>query len=88
MREQVLHAKNLVIDGCFSMVGSYNMDRWSDVHNLEDCMISLDSGVARWLGEEFERNVRRSDEWRLEDREAQPIHRKLLQRALYALIKL
>ena len=88
MTEQTLHAKNLVIDGCFSIVGSYNMDRWADLHNLEVCMATLDDDVAQILGREFERNVQRSVEWSLADWNAQPFYRKVLQRACYSLMKL
>lgn len=47
----MLHAKTMVVDGVWTTVGSFNLDRWSLVNNLE---VSVNS-FARSVGAELER---------------------------------
>ncbi len=69
MHESTLHAKTAVIDGVYSMVGSFNLDRWSDRRNLEVKVSVLDRALARELERGFHKDLELSaevtlDRWR------------------------
>ena len=58
----MLHAKSLVIDGCWSSVGTVNFDNRSFQLHDEVMLGVWDSHFADLLAEQFERDIRRSDE--------------------------
>ena len=64
---EVLHAKSYVFDGCWSVVGSANLDfqslRWNDEGNVG----ILDEGFGREMTAVFEEDVFRAVEIRKED---------------------
>jgi cardiolipin synthase A/B len=53
-RRGIMHAKTLVIDGCWSLVGSPNFDPRSLLLNFEVGVIMYDVEIARALMEHFE----------------------------------
>lgn len=57
MRDCTLHAKTIVIDGLFSVVGSFNLDTWSDKRNLESNIAMLDARVAGDVQAAFQRDI-------------------------------
>src|SRR5262245_27946155 len=67
--DKMMHAKSGVIDGVWSTIGSYNLDRRSLVHNLEIGVVVLDRRIGAELQERFEHDLSicreiRLDEWR------------------------
>jgi cardiolipin synthase len=65
----MMHAKAMVVDGCWSMVGSANFDNRSLELNDEMNVAVSDRGLAARLLEDFEQDLRRSKkldpaEWR------------------------
>lgn len=62
MHETTLHSKTLTMDGLFTMVGSFNLDTWSDKRNLEVMVGMLDAEVAKEAQETFERDLATSRE--------------------------
>jgi cardiolipin synthase len=63
----MLHAKLLVVDGVWSIVGSANLDVRSGELNEEVIVGMLDSGFAADLESSFEHDLTRSREIRLEE---------------------
>jgi len=58
----MMHAKSGVIDGVWSTIGSYNLDRRSYLHNLEVGLVVIDAAVGEELGREFESQLARCKE--------------------------
>ncbi len=50
----MMHAKCAAIDGIWSTIGSYNLDRRSFIHNLEVGLVMFDRDLARELETQFE----------------------------------
>jgi cardiolipin synthase len=55
--ERMMHAKMGLIDGVWSTIGSYNLDRRSLQHNLEVGLVILDRRNGGELQEQFEKDV-------------------------------
>ena len=53
----MLHAKTMTVDGVWSTVGSFNLDRWSLLNNLEICVNAFDPAVASELETMFEQDL-------------------------------
>jgi cardiolipin synthase len=87
MHDRLLHAKHLVIDDAFCYVGSYNMDRWSDVHNLEVGVAAVDRALARQLRAHHQAHRAHCRAYTLADWRGRPLGRRLRQWALYALMQ-
>lgn len=66
LREPVLHAKYITIDGAFNSVGSYNFDRWSNRHNLEVNVATSVPALSEALRDHFERYLPKTREVELE----------------------
>ncbi|MFO0874712.1 MAG: phosphatidylserine/phosphatidylglycerophosphate/cardiolipin synthase family protein [Phycisphaerales bacterium] len=62
LHDATLHAKTAVFDGVYAMVGSFNLDRWSDKRNLEIKVGIVDPATIAALEAEFESLVRRAVE--------------------------
>jgi cardiolipin synthase len=65
----MMHAKTVVVDGKFSVVGSSNMDVRSKELNQENVLAILDAGLARQIEETFFDDLKRARkielaEWR------------------------
>jgi cardiolipin synthase A/B len=52
--ERMMHAKSGVIDGVWSTIGSYNLDRRSLLHNLEVGLILIDRGLGERMQRDFD----------------------------------
>lgn len=57
----MLHAKTLVVDGCWSSVGTVNFDNRSFQLNDELTLCAFDGGLAGELSAQFERDLGRSE---------------------------
>jgi len=68
--EQMMHAKFGVIDGVWSTIGTYNLDRRSLHHNLEVGLVVIDEELGGRLAEEFARDVARCREVTLAELDA------------------
>ena len=55
--ERMMHAKMAVIDGVWSTIGSYNLDRRSLLHNLEVGLIIVDRKIGHELEKQFEADL-------------------------------
>ena len=62
----MMHAKSVVVDGVWSVVGSANMDIRSKELNLENVLGILDEGLGRQVQETFLRDLERAKEIDLE----------------------
>src|SRR5262245_19128222 len=60
-RKTMTHAKVLLVDGVWSVIGTTNIDNRSFEHNDEINVAMLDRGVATRLTEDYERDVTESD---------------------------
>lgn len=73
----VLHAKSYVFDGCWSIVGSANLDfqslRWNDEGNVG----ILDEGFGREMVDVFEEDLKKSKEISIEDWQLRPCSEKI-----------
>jgi cardiolipin synthase len=56
----MLHAKTILVDGRFCIIGSYNLDRRSLLYNWELSMATDDSGACQVLERDFETCLRRA----------------------------
>ena len=74
-----LHAKAILADGTYAMVGSANLDYRSLHLNFETNVEVGDRAFARTLGEQIESEVEESREVTLPEYRARPLHRKLVQ---------
>ena len=77
-RETMMHAKILLVDGIWSMIGTTNMDNRSFEHNDEVNVAMLDAAVAGRLLVDFEQDLRDSNEVRLEQWRARPLWEKIV----------
>jgi cardiolipin synthase len=68
----MIHAKIMVVDGAWSVVGSTNMDSRSFALNDEISVALLDPSVATRLNQDFRRDVGRSRRVTREEWEARP----------------
>ena len=55
--ERMMHAKIAVIDGAWSTIGSYNLDRRSLLHNLEVGLVIVDRKIGHELDKQFQADV-------------------------------
>ena len=55
--ERMMHAKIAVIDGVWSTIGSYNLDRRSLLHNLEVGLVIVDRKIGDDLEKQFDADV-------------------------------
>lgn len=76
----MLHAKQVVIDGVWSLVGSANMDVRSKELNEEVVLGIMDCGFGREVEETFTRDLERAREIRLADWRGRGIGKRALER--------
>jgi len=55
--DRMMHAKLGVIDGVWSTIGSYNLDRRSLLHNLEISLVIVDRNIGAKLQADFENDM-------------------------------
>ena len=77
--ERMMHAKVGVIDGAWSTIGSYNIDRRSFLHNLEASVIVADLDFGARMQEIFDVEVEKSREVTLEECLSRPWFERLQQ---------
>lgn len=77
----MLHAKTLVADGTWTVVGSSNLDIRSMELNQENVLGIVDARFAAQVEATFLRDLRRAHEVRLEEWRRRPWYKKLRERA-------
>lgn len=82
-RGPILHSKTAVVDGIWSAVGSYNMDRRSLLQNLEVNLHILDPEVAARMRAHFETDLQAACEITLAQWRRRPSLDKLRERFWY-----
>jgi cardiolipin synthase len=83
----MMHAKTVVVDGTWSVVGSANLDERSMELNEENVLGIADRDFARSVEKGVEADLARSREIHLEEWRKRPIHKKIFERAAKALIE-
>jgi cardiolipin synthase len=84
----MMHAKTMVVDGLWSAVGSYNIDRLSAFHNYELVAIACDADFGRRMRSMFERDFAASREILRKTWKSRGWGRRILERASYPFRKL
>ena len=79
------HVKALIVDGLWSVIGTTNLDNRSFEHNDEVNLAVRDETVAARLTCDFEADLRRSHEIRLEDWQRRPAWEKLVSTVAWVL---
>ncbi len=88
LKNGVLHAKTAVMDGIFSMVGSFNLDYWSEFRNLEIKAALIDPSVAGQLVNRFEAMLAECEEVTLEAMSNRTLWQRLVAWAAFQLMRL
>ena len=83
----MMHAKTVVVDDAWSIVGPANMDERSMELNDENVLGVSDEGLARALAEGLETDFTRSREVNLEAWRRRPLWKRVLERAATALME-
>lgn len=84
----MMHAKTLVIDDRFTMIGSCNLDERSRAKNLEVNVAIEDAAFATYTRGWFDRDVERAARVDLYEWRARPLARRGVEYVAYALRKL
>jgi cardiolipin synthase len=77
--ERMMHAKCGVIDGVWSTIGTYNLDRRSFLHNLEVALVTIDRPLGARMQAQFERDLAGCHEVTLEEWKRRSSWRKFLE---------
>jgi cardiolipin synthase len=77
-RRTMTHAKVLVVDGVWAVLGTTNIDNRSFEHNDEVNVALRDPAVARRLLEDYERDLLDSDEVTLDAWRRRPLWEKIV----------
>ena len=77
----MMHAKTIVVDGCWSSIGTMNFDNRSLAFNDESNLLVLDEAVGRRLEEIFLEDMRYSSEIRLDEWRRRPWKQRVMERA-------
>jgi cardiolipin synthase len=83
----MMHAKTVVVDEAWSLVGSANMDERSMEINEENLLGISDPGFARAIAEGIELDLTRSKEIRLDAWQGRPAYQRVLERLAMILIE-
>ncbi len=78
-----MHAKALVVDGVYAMVGSANLDYRSMHLNFETNLEVADSEFVTKISEQVETEIGHSDEVRLAEHQARSLPRRLAENFCY-----
>lgn len=79
----VLHAKTAVVDGLWSTIGSYNIDRRSFTHNLEVNVAILNEEVGKEMQNMFLEDLKNCKEVIYEEWKKRPLKQKVLEKLFY-----
>ena len=77
-RGSMMHAKVLIVDGIWAVLGTTNMDNRSFEHNDEVNVAMRDAAVAARLMADYRRDLEESDEITLARWQARPVWEKIL----------
>ncbi len=77
-RPAMIHAKVLIVDDLWSMLGTTNIDNRSFEHNDEVNLAMRDTAVAARLLQDYERDLASSDEVTLDRWERRPLWEKVV----------
>jgi cardiolipin synthase len=77
-RRTMTHAKVLIVDGLWAVLGTTNIDNRSFEHNDEVNIAMLDAGVARRLLDDYEADVKNSREVTLDMWRRRPLWEKIV----------
>ena len=77
-RKTMTHAKVLIVDGLWAVIGTTNLDNRSFEHNDEVNVALRDAEVAKRLLVDFERDIQDSDEITLESWRRRPLWEKIV----------
>jgi cardiolipin synthase len=77
----MMHAKSVVVDDAWSLVGSANMDERSMEINEENLLGVADEGFAASIAAAMERDLERSKEINLEEWRRRPRYKRALEKA-------
>lgn len=81
--ETHMHAKTAVVDGVWSVVGSYNLDAVSLFQNNELVIESVGASFGAWMNEQFARDQRESQRVTLAEWRRRPAWRRLVEWLAY-----
>jgi len=73
----MIHAKTMVADGLFSMIGSSNLDARSSEINEEIDVVVYDEGFGRMMEEAFEKDLAQSREYTRQEFEARSLWERI-----------
>lgn len=79
----VLHAKTAVVDGLWSTIGSFNIDRRSITHNLELNVAIMDEQFGKEMQKMFLEDIKNCKEINKEEWKKRPLKQKLLEKFFY-----
>ncbi len=85
--ESVLHAKTMVFDGCWSIIGSANLDLQSWRRNDESNVGILNRGFSMGMTETFQNDLKNSFKVDLDSWRRRPLFRKFLEKFFYLVMK-
>jgi cardiolipin synthase len=80
-----MHAKTAVVDGVWSVVGSYNLDAVSLFQNHEVLIESVDPGFGASMEEQFEQDRRQCRRVSLAEWRRRPLRTRLVEWLAYRL---
>jgi cardiolipin synthase len=83
----MMHAKTVVVDGCWSIVGSSNLDKRSIKWNEENVLAVTDPGFARQIEAGYEADLARSKEILLDDWCRRPLAQRAVERLAKVLVE-
>lgn len=83
----MMHAKTVLVDDAWVLVGSANMDERSMELNEENLLGVAEADYARAVAEGFERDLTRSKEIQLESWRCRPAYQRVLEKAALVLIE-
>jgi cardiolipin synthase len=83
----MMHAKAVVVDDAWSLVGSANMDERSMEINEENALGIAEPGFARAATEGLEEDFRRAREIELEPWRRRPLYKRALEKVARILIE-
>ncbi len=88
MFKKTLHAKTITIDGYYSFVGSYNLDYWSAMRNLEINVFIANYHIAHELKKHFFQDLKYSNEVMLDNLNKQSILQRFCNWCSYSLMRI
>jgi cardiolipin synthase len=80
-----MHAKTAVVDGVWSVVGSYNLDSVSLFQNHEVLIEAIGAGFGAWMSQQFEEDRRRCRRVALAEWRRRPASTRLVEWLAYRL---